>query len=507
MRRRTTFLLLAVLAGTLLTPTPVAGAAELTCQTDVPVVGDVDGDGISDLLVGRPWADSGAGAVDLRLTSAPTQLLTEVAAGITEPEVVDAFGSAVALADLDADGCDDMVIGAPGTLDGAGRVYVVSGAPGGFDSQFRFTLDGGSSPADRFGSAIAIAENPNLPGFDLWVGSPNDSPGAVARAGSVTHFTIKAPAGQVQITHLETISQATPGVPGTSEVNDHFGSVLTATAGGALVGVPDEDIGRAADAGAVVFLRNFDTDPGFDDAVSITQNTSGVAGTPEAGDRFGAAVAAGFDYALVGVPGEDLGRLRDAGAVQTFRQRFPATVPVPVASVTQNSRGIPGTAEAGDQLGAAVLVGRNVGCVEGVTQAVAGAPGEDIRVSGTNRVDAGTVLVLPLTAAESCPVRYDDQSTVLTGTPETGDRLGRTLGLGRIRDDHDDETGDRAFIGVADEDRGTVPNAGIVQSTASGTGADANDVLVAGKPRSSVGSSEGAMAGEQYGLVLASPAG
>ncbi len=502
-----TILLLAVLGAPLLTPAQPALAAGPVCQTDAPVVGDVDGDGISDLLVGRPHADRGAGVVDLRLSAAPTRVLTETGAGITEPEVVDAFGSAVALADLDGDGCDDMIVGAPGTLDGAGRVYVVSGSPAGFDGKFRFTLDGGSSPADRFGSAIAVAENPNLPGFDLWVGSPDDSPGAVARAGSVTHFTVRAPAGQVQITEVETISQATAGVPGSAEVDDHFGAVLSATGGGVLVGVPNEDIGRAADAGAVVFIRNPDTDPGFDDAVSITQDTAGVAGTPEAGDRFGAAVAAGFDHALVGVPGEDLGRVRDAGAVQTFRQPFPASVPVPVASVTQDSRGIPGAAEAGDQLGAAVLLGRNVGCVEGVTQAVAGAPGEDIRVSGTNRVDAGTVLVLPLTAAEACPVRYDDQSTVLSGTPETGDRLGRTLGLGRIRDDHDDETGDRAFIGVPNEDRGTVSNAGIVQSTASGTGADANDVPVAGQPRPSVGSSDGAMAGEQYGLIIASPAG
>jgi len=328
----------------------------------------------------------------------------------------------------------------------------------------------------------------------------------VARAGSVTHFAVTTRAGTVKVDTVETLSQDTLAVPGVSEVDDHFGAVLDASREGVLVGVPDEDLGSLPDAGAVTMLAVRDAAPGFDGATSWSQATDGVSGRPEAGDRFGAAVAASFEHVVVGVPGEDLGPRRDAGMLQTFVQPASGEYPVPLAGLTQDTPGIPGVAEAGDQLGAAVLIGRNVGCFEGVTQTAVGAPGEDIRVAGINRADAGTVLVLPLTAASACPARSDDQDTVLAGVPEPGDRLGGALGLGRIRDDHDDELGDRAFIGAPGEDRGTVANAGTVQSTAVGSGANANDLLVAGRYRPSVGFSGGAVAGMQYGTVFAVPA-
>ena len=508
MGRRATILMVAAMTAAVLVPGPgAASAVEPTCQTEIPVGGDVDGDALSDLVVGLPGWDGGTGAVDLRLTSAPSRLLTKQAAGYPEWEREDRFGSAVALADLDADGCDDLVIGAPGTLDGAGRVHFVSGAPGGFVTTDRVTEDGGATPEDGFGSAIAIAENPELPGFDLWVGSPNDSPGAVARAGSITHFrVITTKTGSFEVEEVETLSQATPAVPGVPEVDDHFGAVLSASHRGLVIGVPHEDVGSVRDAGAVTMLATLDAVPGFDTATAWSQATHRMPGTPETSDRFGAAVSATSEHIVVGVPGEDVGERRDAGMLQTFDHAFDEDLPEPVDGLTQGSRGIPGVAEAGDQLGAAVMVGANVGCGEGVMQAAAGAPGEDIRVSGTNRSNAGTVLVLPLTDQRWCPARFDDQSTVLAGTAETEDRLGSTLGLGPIRIDHDDETGDRVFIGAPGEDHGSVTDAGIVVGTAVGTRASANDILVAGRARPSVGFSRGAEAGTRYGSVLAVPA-
>ena len=69
----------------------------------------------------------------------------------------------------------------------------------------------------------------------------------------------------------------------------------------------------------------------------------------------------------------------------------------------------------------------------------------------------------------------------LEGSAEAGDSLGAVLGLGRVRDDHDDETGDRAYVAVPGEDRGTVVDAGLVVATASGTGPGAHDLQVAGR--------------------------
>jgi hypothetical protein len=499
--------LAAVLVAAALTPGPMAAeAAAPTCQSDVPVTGDVDGDSLSDLVVGLPDRTDG-GAVDLRMSTAPSRILTLAAAGSSPSVAGDDFGTAIGLADLDGDNCDDLVVGAPGTSVNAGSIDIVYGAPDGFKTTGGLTTDGDSTAQDRFGSALAIAQNYELPGFDLWVGSPFDDPAGVTNAGSVTHFLITSPGGAVTVTKVETISQDTPGVPGAAEPNDHFGAVLSATSQGVLVGDPDEDIGSAKDAGAVTFLATNDADAGFDRATSWSQSSPGVAGGPEAGDHFGAALNAYFGLAIVGAPGEDVGRVKDAGMVQTFASPSLAEPPEPVKGITQNSPGVPGVAEAGDRLGSSVVIGRNLGCFDSVRQAAIGAPGEDITVNGSSRADAGTVLVITLTTGGHCSDRNDDQQSVLDGTAESGDQLGSTLALGRFRDDNDDEQGDHAFIAVPSEDRGTVANAGIVESTAVGSGANSNDLRVAGDLTPSVGYSGGAVAGMRYGAIIAAPAG
>ena len=85
--------------------------------------------------------------------------------------------------------------------------------------------------------------------------------------------------------------------------------------------MPGEDLGRVRNAGAVDVL--YGTSSGLSSAGHRlwSQNSRGVAGGAEAGDRFGSSLTAGdlggssqADLA-VGVPTEDLGRRRDAGVV------------------------------------------------------------------------------------------------------------------------------------------------------------------------------------------------
>jgi len=71
MRRFGASVLVAAAAMAVLTPERVAVAAEANCQTNIPVIGDVDGDGKSDLIVGVPGRNNNTGEVDLRLTTAP----------------------------------------------------------------------------------------------------------------------------------------------------------------------------------------------------------------------------------------------------------------------------------------------------------------------------------------------------------------------------------------------------------------------------------------------------
>ena len=496
MRRFGASLVIAATAVATLTPTDVAAAALADCQTTTPVAGDVDGDGKSDLVVGIPAHNGKTGEVDLRLTAAsagPSLTLTSSTLG--QGAAGDEFGAAVVLADLNEDGCSDIIVGAPGAA-GAGRVYVVLGAPNGFQTADGKTLDGGATSGDRFGSSLAIARNLADTGFDLWVGAPLDDVGAT-NSGSVVHYAITSSGTDLELVP-KTITQNSVGVPGSSETDDQFGAALSATSRGVLIGDQREDVGSAKDAGSITLLANTDSVPGFDQAFGWSQASSGVPGSAEAGDHFGAAVSMFADHLAVGVPDEDVNSSANAGMVQLFR--WSSATPVPTGEVKQYIPGVPGKVETGDRFGAAVVLGRNMGgCSGGSIQLAIGAPGEDITVSGSSRVDAGTAVIFTPPPGTSC-IRAIDQGNPLSGTPEKGDRFGSTLALG-LRGENG--ASDRAYIGAPGEDDA----AGIVQSTPIGSGANAADILVAGSSKPSVGYSGGARTGMNYGTVIASPAG
>jgi hypothetical protein len=122
MRRFGASVLIAATAVATLTPVNVATAAQSNCQPGTPVVGDVDGDGSSDLVVGLPGGGNGTGEVDLRLTTAPSKTLTQEKSGLGSGAQGEASGAAVVLADLNDDDCSDIIVGAPGANGGAGAV-------------------------------------------------------------------------------------------------------------------------------------------------------------------------------------------------------------------------------------------------------------------------------------------------------------------------------------------------------------------------------------------------
>ncbi len=484
---------------------PAGVSAAATCDPDeLQSRGDFDGDGSQDVAVGMPWYADGSGAVDVRGTGSPAVLLRAGALGGGTGEG-DGFGTSVAIGDLDGDGCSDLVIGADAegqsaVSDGAGgnegQVHIVFGGPGGITTTGAITLPHDSSNLDHFGEALALTTRfvGDVKVHDLYVGAPLATVDGQEQAGEVFRYTITPNTGtRITATLREVRSQSTAGVPGASETGDGFGSVLTAVDSGAgvLVGAPNEDIGSKQDAGAVWFLR-------VDDAGAVTTSQSwsqagaGVPGTAETADHFGAAIGSRGSRAVVGVPDENDGPKADSGMLQVLNRSSSSGRFAPGKALTQDSKGVPGKLEAGDRFGAAVVVGVWLNCQE-ATDLAAGAPGEDIG----SHTDAGSITLISLDADLGCPSKTLHQGSGLAGAAESGDEVGSVLGLTRGRIDLDEDYSDRLLIGVPKENIGAVNDAGMVQPAHGGISAD-------GVLDSTLKFSQGYLLSTYYGMVLSS---
>jgi Tol biopolymer transport system component len=429
----------------------------------------------TDAVIGLPRYRASAGAVSANLTGNPPKILTRDGLGAGTGAPGDRFGAAVAAVyssgNTDPDngpGCADLIIGAPGAgPDHAGRVFIAfnsvfgigAGAP-------TITVAPRSGVAgDGFGAAVRLItthadEHESV--WRLFVGQPGRDVRGIKNAGAVERFdiTYHRDTDQVRVIRREPLTQDSPGVPGTAEAGDRFGEVLSTTSNALgvldrahralLVGVPHEDIGRKRNAGLVVRIP---LDPGAK-AINVSQDSPGIPGTAETGDHFGAALSGSFCDTLVGVPGEDVGSIRDAGMAQWFSVP-PCYVKkdlVAGPSLTQDSPGVPGAAEAGDRFGAAVLAG--YGGEYGLSTVI-GAPGEDI---GT-QTDAGCLVYFdPEQPKKSSGSVYQGHGT--SGSPEAGDQLGATLAKTVQYDGDNNFAG--ILIGVPGEDIRTVVDAGVV---------------------------------------------
>jgi hypothetical protein len=203
------------------------------------------------------------------------------------------------------------------------------------------------------------------------------------------------------------------GAGGRSEPGDRFGAAVAIRDGLVLVGAPGEDLGSNVDAGAANSFRLVERwfsmrDRWWSGPQQITEGSGRFPGSPGAGDRFGAAVAIRDDGSpVVGAPGERVGTQPGAGAVFVWDR-----------AITLGSGGVPGTASAGDGLGASLAVGERVPVL------VVGVPGDDV---GTV-ADAGAVLLLG--TANGAASLLSASSPGIAGAAEPGDAFGGAVGLG-----------------------------------------------------------------------------
>lgn len=418
--------------------------------------GDFNGDGISDLAIGVPGENAGAGAVSVLygsagngLTAAGNQLIDQDSGGVLDsPEAGDGFGASLATGDLlGTAAARDLVVGVPGEDSGttadSGAVHVLGGSAGGLTGTSSQLWDESGAvaddpePGDRFGAALAAGNLDGAGRADVAIGVPGEDVGTRDGAGAVV--VLRSTATGPSATGNRLLTQDTANVGDAAEAHDAFGSVLAAgrfgsrTTAALAVGVPLEDYGTVADSGTVHVLPGTSTGPTGTGSQVFTQPSSGAADPREAGDRFGAALAAanlGGTSAMelaVGIPGEGTASLPGAGAVQVLGGGAATATGLATSGarqLTQDTAGVPDAREPGDHFGAALTVSNFDGTTTKADLAV-GVPDENVG----SLADAGAVQVFLGGAGAVTPGAFLRQGgTGIPGVAEAGDRFGGGLG-------------------------------------------------------------------------------
>lgn len=397
---------------------PVLSGPAAAAPSGLP--GDFNGDGYRDVAVAAPAATvngrSWAGRVAVvygtasGLDPAKHQLISQNSAGIPgSAEKDDEFGRSLAVADLNRDGYSDLVVGAPrekaGSAEDAGTVVIVwgsrSGLSGGTTVRNPQTLYG-----SYFGLGIAAGDFTGDGKPDLAISAQGDSGTSSWRIRLIRGpFTKSGTTGRV--------SSSTPGIDQPQLTAGRVGGDTRAD----LVVTGRKPNGHPL--ATAVYYKG--TPDGIAKAASLRTATTAAIGDLNK-DGYGDIVLGNPLDADRDPSGSTGGRIHivygtSSGPSATRR-----------VSLTQDTAGVPDSAEAGDDFGEALAIGDFDR--DGYGDLAVGAPGESFGDDAHYLGSAGAITLLRGSASgvtTTRAVHLTQDSPGVPGAAEGGDGFGQAL--------------------------------------------------------------------------------